>query len=225
MNDFLSTTFHVSSKDRIPFQCTGCGECCRHVRQSVPVESLDLFRLTKLLKAAGEEHIDCTDDFLDKYTDMALIDECGYFMFMLKVAEPDDACIFLKDNRCTVHAANPRACRIYPFVATPADHGGFEYLVSKEKTHHFTGTPVHVKGWMKERFTSEDREFINTDLGSAVAIAKLLRSIPDENKAQALMLFWRFKYSDFDLDEPFLPQYRRNMQRLTIALRALAVRP
>lgn len=224
MNDFLSTSFRVSSKDRIPFQCTGCGECCRHVRQSVPVESLDLFRLTKLLKATGED-IDCTDDFLEKYTEMALIDECGYFMFMLKVTEPDDACVFLKDGRCRVHSANPRACRIYPFVATPDDHDGFEYLVSKEKTHHFSGPPIHVKSWMKENFIQEDREFLKLDLGSAVAIAKLLRGIPDEHKAQAMMLFWRFKYSDFDLEEPFLPQYRRNMQRLTLALKTITARP
>ncbi len=60
------------------------------------------------------------------------------------------------------------------------------------------------------------------DMGSAVAIAKLLKTIPDDRKAHALMLFWRYKYSDFDLEEPFLEQYRRNLQQLILALKTLS---
>lgn len=221
MNDFLSTTFRVSAKERIPFHCSGCGECCRHVRQSVPVESLDAFRITKHLIAAGED-ISCIDDFLERYTEMALIDECGYFMFMLKVSGEGDACIFLKDNQCMVHDFNPRACRLYPFVAEPKQSGSFSFLISKEKTHHFCGSPIKVKNWMNRFFSPEDREFLQMDMGSAVSIAKLLRRIPDDKKAHALMLFWRYKYSDFNLDEPFLEQYRRNIRQLTLALKTLS---
>lgn len=221
MNDFLSTTFQLSSKERVPFKCIGCGECCRHVRQSVPVESLDAFRLTKLLKATNAD-INCIDDFLERYTEMALMDECGYFMFMLRVTEPDDACVFLKDNRCTVHDANPRACRIYPFVAGPDERGGFEYLVSKEKTHHFKGPTVQVKSWMKKHFSFEDRDFVQMDYGSAKKIAWLMRRVPEERQRQAVLLFWRYKYSDFDLEQPFLEQYQHNMQALIQALAKLS---
>ena len=112
IEEVLATTHRVSSCDRIPFRCTCCGECCRHVRQSVPVESLDAFRLAKLLRTRDEE-ITCMDDFIERYTELALLDECGYFMLMLKVTGKDDACIFLRDNRCVVHVAKPRACRIY----------------------------------------------------------------------------------------------------------------
>ncbi len=221
MNDFLSTTFRVSAKERIPFHCSGCGECCRHVKQSVPLEGLDVFRLTKLLKER-DETITCIDDFIERYTEMALIDECGYFMFMLRGVGTDDACVFLKDNRCIVHDANPRACRLYPFVAEPKEDGNFGFLISREKTHHFHGSPVKVKSWMNRFFPQEDREFLQMDMGSAVAIAKLLKTIPDDRKAHALMLFWRYKYSDFDLEEPFLEQYRRNLQQLILALKTLS---
>ena len=139
IEEVLSTTYRVSTHDRLPFHCTCCGECFRHVRQSVPVESLDAFRLARLLRERGKA-ITCMDDFVERYTELALLDECGYFMLMLKVTDVDDACVFLQENRCAVHAAKPRACRIYPFVAGIGDDGHPEYLVSREKTHHFKGT-------------------------------------------------------------------------------------
>lgn len=224
IEEVLSTTHKISPHDRIPFHCTCCGECCRHVRQSVPVESLDAFRLTRLLRES-DEGIVCMDDFTERYTELALLDECGYFMLMLRVTDTDDACVFLKDNRCTVHAAKPRTCRIYPFVAGIGDNGFPEYLVSREKTHHFKGSAVHVKAWMKRRFTEEDKAFLQMDLGTAPDIARLMRRIPEARRQQAMFLFWRYKYSDFDLEQPFLDQYARNLQQLRAALSLLAGQP
>lgn len=224
IEEVLSTTHRVSLHDRIPFHCTCCGECCRHVRQSVPVESLDAFRLARFLRETDEEII-CIDDFIERYTELALLDECGYFMLMLKVAGTDDACIFLKENRCAVHAAKPRTCRIYPFVAGIGDDGRPEYLVSREKTHHFKGSTVHVKTWMKRRFTEEDQTFLQMDLGSSLDIARLMRRVPETHRQQAMFLFWRYKYSDFDLDQPFLEQYAKNLLKLKAALSFLASQP
>ncbi len=221
IEEVLATTHRVSSCDRIHFRCTCCGECCRHVRQSVPVESLDAFRLAKLLRTQDEE-ISCMDDFVERYTELALLDECGYFMLMLKVTGKDDACIFLRENRCMVHMAKPRACRIYPFVAGLGNNGQPEYLVSREKTHHFKGPSVHVKSWMKRWFTAKDRAFLRLDLGTAPDIARLMRWIPETHRQQAMLLFWRYKYSDFDLNQPFLAQHEKNLQRLSAALSQLA---
>ena len=221
IEEVLATTHRVSSCDRIPFRCTCCGACCRHVRQSVPVESLDAFRLTQLLRTRNKEIV-CMDDFVERYTELALLDECGYFMLMLKVTGKDDACIFLQGNRCVVHKEKPRTCRIYPFVAGIGDNGRPEYLVSREKTHHFKGPSVHVKSWMKRWFTAEDRAFLQLDLDSAPEIARLMRRIPETHRQQAMLLFWRYKYSDFNLERPFLGQYEKNLQRLIAALSQLA---
>lgn len=207
----------VSSKDHIPFQCTCCGECCRHVKLSVPLESLDVYRMAKHLRTV-DHSIKSMDDFLDRYAEPALLDECGYFVYFLKVQEPDDACIFLENSRCTIHVANPRACRTYPFTADP---GTGQYLLTREKEHHFSGPPVKVKVWMKERFSKEDREYVKLDYGAAKEIAILMRSVPEIRKTQAVFLFLRYKYSEFDLDKPFLEQFRRNQERLIFALRAL----
>ena len=61
IEEVLSTTHRISPRERVPFHCTCCGECCRHVRQSVPLESPDVFRLTRLLRERDKGVI-CMDD-------------------------------------------------------------------------------------------------------------------------------------------------------------------
>ena len=49
------------------------------------------------------------EDVLAAYAEPVLLSENGYTVFMLKTVGADDACIFLKDNRCTIHSVHPRA--------------------------------------------------------------------------------------------------------------------
>ena len=214
-------TVGITPSSRVRFRCQGCGKCCLRVKEGVPVDSQDVFRMTKYLRDHGEDIL-CTDDFLARYAEPVLLDECGYFVYMLKTVGEENACIFLKDNRCTIHDENPRACRLYPFVVNPDPRGLHSYLLSREYPHHFTGPVVQTKSWMKKRFPKEDRLFLQTDFGGAKTLADLLRKIPDRNRTQAVMHFLRLKYSEYDLDQPFLDQYRRNQDKLIAILNRMA---
>ncbi len=50
MKEFLMKMVPVAASDRFPFQCRRCGACCHHVRQSVPLETLDAFRLASIIR-------------------------------------------------------------------------------------------------------------------------------------------------------------------------------
>ena len=214
-------TVGITPSSRVRFRCQGCGKCCLRVKEGVPVDSQDVFRMTKYLRDHGEDIL-CTDDFLARYAEPVLLDECGYFVYMLKTVGEENACIFLKDNRCTIHDENPRACRLYPFVVNPDPRGLHSYLLSREYPHHFTGPVVQTKSWMKKRFPKEDRLFLQNDFGGAKTLADLLRKIPERNRTQAVMHFLRLKYSEYDLDQPFLDQYRRNQDKLIAILNRMA---
>lgn len=207
----------VAPSERVSFRCTRCGACCRHLRESVPLNTLDAFRLAKYLRAQGEK-VDCLDSIFVRFAEPVPLHESGYSVYMLKTTGPDDVCIFLQNNRCTVQPAKPSACRLYPFAVEPKSMGQYTYLLSMEKPHHFKGGQVQVKRWMKENFPKEDREFMKTDLGTALGIVKLLMKIPEAERKRALVLFLWYKYADFDLDKPFLEQYRQNMAKLMIGL-------
>lgn len=221
MKEFLLKMVLIQSSEYFPFRCRMCGACCRHVKESVPMESLDAFRLARFLRDRGE-NIHSMDDVLELYADPVLLHESGYIIFMLKTVGPEDACIFLKDNRCTIHEANPRACRTYPISVGPDGHGGHEQYLSMEQLHHFDGPQMSVKKWVRNRCSQEDFEFWETDVGSAREIAMLLEKIPQNKMKQALMLFLHYKYSDFDLDQPFIRQFKGNNEKLLHALRNLA---
>lgn len=46
----------------------------------------------------------------------------------------------------------------------------------------------------------------------------LLKKIPESRKTEALLHFHRLRYSEFDLDKPFLEQFGRNQVKLTAIL-------
>lgn len=207
----------VTPSERVDFHCKRCGACCRHVRESIPLNTLDAFRLAKHLRAKGE-NITCLDELFARYAEPVPLHESGYSVYMLKTVGADDACIFLKENRCAIQQAKPSACRLYPFAVEPKGGGQYTYLLSMEKSHHFKGGQVQTRRWMKENFPKEDRAFTEIDMSTAVDIARLLIRIPEKERRQALALFLWYKYADFDLDKPFLEQYRRNTAKLLAAI-------
>jgi len=221
MPDELFDAVRVTPSARIRFRCMGCGECCRHVKETVPVDSQDVFRLTKHLRDSGKG-ISCTDQFIEQYTVPALLNECGFFVYFLKSVGNDDACVFLKDNRCTVQHAKPRACRLYPFMVEPNESGEHRYLVSYERKHHFRGPVIETRSWMKRNLPQEDREFLVEDYSHTRSIAMLLKKIPDTRKAGAIFHFHRLRYSKYDLDKPFLEQFLHNQEKLLAVLSKFA---
>lgn len=75
---------------------------------------------------------------------------------------------------------------------------------------------------MQRRCSKQDFAFWDEEYNTVKEIAQLLERVPECDKLRALMLFIRYKYSDFDLDKSFIEQYKRNNNRLIAALRRLA---
>lgn len=122
MDDQKTMVVSVHAKDCVDYQCRRCGQCCRHIKDSLMVESLDAYRLANYLR--GRDPNICTiDDVLTRYCEpMPLTQEC-FPIFMLKTTGTDDSCIFLKDGLCSIYEARPRTCRIYPFSVGPGERG------------------------------------------------------------------------------------------------------
>lgn len=91
----LKNTKQVELSDRVRFRCTRCGECCRHVDGVVVIESLDAYNIAKSLGIMVSEF------FID-YAEVHFLEDTEYPIFTLKATGKDNACIFLKGNRCTI---------------------------------------------------------------------------------------------------------------------------
>lgn len=198
----------VSSDDYFRYDCSGCGDCCRNIRDSVMVVSLDLFRLARFL---GLD----TSEVCLRYTDTAFL-AWGFPVLMLKTKQHIDACVFLRSSRCSVHSAKPRTCRAYPLGVGPDDDNPGEWLnfIVSKKQHHFTGRHRRVGDWLGENLTPEDREFVALDYSYTGELAKLIRAIDKRHEDEVLKLILFFKYLAYDTAENFPPQFTRNMEQL-----------
>lgn len=114
-------TMPVRDKDWIDFRCQQCGQCCRHIEEAVMVESLDAYQIAKYLRDHGHPEMNIGAFYLE-YTHAAMLTE-GFPVMMLNTAGPEQDCMFLKDNHCTIYPVRPRICRHYPFSVGPGSRG------------------------------------------------------------------------------------------------------
>lgn len=214
----------LGKREQFTFKCTRCGDCCRGIKESVMLESLDAYRLAQLLRQT-DSSIQMVDDMLLKYATPVPLTDNGFPIYVLKTLGEDDTCIFLKDNRCSVYPARPRTCRLYPITVGPGENGrDFEYLLCREKPHHFVGGTVRTKDWLRDNFKREDQEYIQEEYETITKIGQLMRSIGEHNQPQAIVALLFARYYDFDLDKPFMSQYRCNHEQLIKKLRDMSER-
>ena len=127
----------------------------------------------------------------------------------------------MKDGRCSVYEGRPHVCRIYPFSVRPGQRGRtFEfYRCVDQHAAHFADGQVLVKDWLYENFSREGREFWAAEGDTLPVLGRLLSSL-DANELQAgLSQILHYRYYNYDLDRPFMPQYKENMAALEQFLR------
>ncbi|MFC2154655.1 YkgJ family cysteine cluster protein [Candidatus Altiarchaeota archaeon] len=73
------------------FECLMCGNCCRF--RTIDMSSKDVERI----EAAGKK------DFYEKFE--------GAFRLKRK----NGRCVFVEDDKCTIHEIKPKVCREFPF--------------------------------------------------------------------------------------------------------------
>lgn len=176
---------------------------------------------TDMLEAKLIEGI---EDFLFRYCDPEPLTEEGFPIYMLKTKVPNGSCIFLTDGRCSVYPARTRTCRIYPLTVGPGERGrDFEYCLCLDRHQsHFTGSRVSVKDWLYQNFKREDKEYVKREYEIATELGKLMRAIDPAMRPGIVFKVLYYRYYNFDLDQPFQPQYEQNNRHLLADLHRIA---
>ena len=207
----MSDAVTVRPKDWVPFRCRLCGNCCRNLRGNLMPEQIDAYRLVRFLRERGE--VEYMEDFYTRYTYPDVLEDF-FPVFLINTVDPDDSCIFLKDGRCSVYEARPRVCRLYPFTAFPGQRGkAFHFFQCMDSNStHFSDGKILVKDWMYQNFSREDREFLTAESGTLLELGRLLKAMSTDGRKENLFQILYYRYYNFDLDKPFMPQYEKNMQ-------------
>lgn len=209
----MSSLTPVRPKDWADFHCRLCGNCCRDLEEQLMPEILDVFHFARYLREQGE--VEYIEDVYNRYTHVKMLEDC-YPIFVMNTTGPDNACAFLKDGRCSIYEVRPRTCRLYPFNAFPGQRGkAFEFYQSIDQhAAHYTGGKVLVKDWMYQNLKREDREFLTAESTTLLELGRLLRALSPEQMKENLFQILYYRYYNYDLDQPFMSQYERNMEEL-----------
>ncbi len=209
----------VRPKDQVPFSCRLCGNCCRHVEDSIMLEPLDAYNLGCCLREQGAA-VDNIEDVYGRYAHPSMLHDT-FPIFLLNTQGEDQSCVFLEGGRCGVYEGQPRVCRLYPFTVKDGDRGRrFAYYQCLDRhASHFQGGKVKIGDWMYHNFTRDARDFVEREAALLPEIAKLLKKLGPDGLRQFLFRLLYYRYYNYELDQPFLPQYQENQRRLIDALR------
>lgn len=209
----------VRPKDQVAFSCRLCGDCCRRVENSIMLEPLDAYNLGQYLRACGAG-VDNIEDVYGQHAHPSLLHD-AYPIFLLNTQGEDQSCVFLKDGRCGVYEGRPHVCRLYPFTVKGGDRGRrfmyYQYLDSHAS--HFEGGRVKIGDWMYRNFTKDAKAFLEMEASMLPELGALLRKLGPDGRRQFLFRLLYYRYYNYELDQPFLPQYQENQRQLILALR------
>ena len=216
----MSDAVTVRPKDWVPFRCRLCGNCCRNLRGNLMPEQIDIYRLARFLRERGE--VEYMEDFYTRYTYPDMLEDF-FPVFLINTVDPDDSCVFLKDGRCSVYEARPRVCRLYPFTAFPGQRGkAFHFFQCMDSNSaHFSDGKILVKDWMYQNFSREDREFLTAESDTLLELGRLLKAMSTDGRKENLFQILYYRYYNYDLDQPFMPQYKENTEELKRILQEL----
>lgn len=89
------------SHDNIIFECRQCGACCIGSGGNYVTEK-DILAIADFLKISEEK---MRRDFCEEFSQGTVL-----------AISREGACVFQKENICSIHPVKPRMCREWPFI-------------------------------------------------------------------------------------------------------------
>lgn len=131
--------------DTFDFRCTACGKCCKH-REDIILTPYDTFRLAEFFGRTPQE-------IIERYCEVYEGADSHFPVVHVPPVPPDNACPFLRNRKCVVHAKKPVLCRVYP-LARILGEGNPKYYFNGASCKHEPRT-VTVRDWIADVASGE----------------------------------------------------------------------
>jgi Fe-S-cluster containining protein len=198
------------------FKCYGCGKCCKN-RDDILLNAKDLFQLAK--------HMDLSpDQVVERYCEVYIGSQSGIPIVRLKPIGKNQVCPLLKDNRCSVHAAKPTVCALYPvgrylkaskidpsappetgYFVLPVTCGGHKKITVRSYLESF-GIPT------EDRFHTMWNETVM--LLSTFCNEAICRAVPEKRMISLWGGIYQLLYLAYFKEMEFQPRFEQNISTL-----------
>lgn len=185
--------------------CKGCSDCCRGMGQSIVLDPLDCFRLSRHLhKSFGE--------LLTGALELNVVD--GVILPNLKMAGDSEACAFLnEEGRCSIHVARPGICRMFPLGRIYED-GDFSYILQVHECPMPNKSKVKVGKWIDTPELKKNQQFIKDWHYYLKNVQEKLREAADEAliKDTSMRILNTFYLQPYDMEVDFYEQFYERLE-------------
>jgi hypothetical protein len=204
--------------DTLTFSCTRCGRCCRD-RDDVLLTPLDLFKIANHLNMkigeVMEQFCDCYEGQNSKIP-----------VVRIKPKSYQQTCPFLKKGICQIHSVKPTICALFPLGRmTNFETDEFMYFVQPAKCGK-AGRERTIRDWLDE-FSLLEEEHItilwHKKLAEvSLALHEVYEKI-DFNHGRINGFLLSTLYIMYDLEQEFLPQFERNLEKTSSIVKKIAM--
>ena len=202
----------LAAGEPFDFVCAGCGDCCRH-RRDLVLSGYDLYRIARRLGLPPRLTADafCKQEFAPQTLLPAVV---------LRPNARTGNCPFFEADACTIHAARPLACALYPLgqAIDPAT-AAMEYYVQLP----LCGARVPAQEQRTLQNYLDDAAMTaraGIDARWAVVCTQLSDKLQQAGGREnprylpAARRIARALYFDYSIQDDFYPQFNANTQAL-----------
>lgn len=186
--------------------CKGCSACCRGMGESIQLDPLDIFNLTKGLNTTFEQ-------LLAGAIELNVVD--GVILPNLNMNNERESCCFLNDEgRCSVHTFRPGICRLFP-LGRFYENRDFKYFLQVHECKNPNKTKVKVKKWIDTLNLQENKKFIIDWHYFIDDVQEKISKITDEALIKKIDLFilQHFFMEHYTETEDFYEQFNLRLEK------------
>lgn len=194
--------------------CHGCFACCQKMGQSIVLDPLDIYRLTKHLNVSFEQ-------LLADKIELNVVD--GLILPNLKMSGTEERCAFLnEEGRCSIHQFRPGICRLFP-LGRYYNNGSFQYFLQIHECKKENRTKVKVKKWIDTPDLKQNEKYILEWHDFVIELQEQLMEMTDESYSKKINLFLlqSFFVEPYDMQTDFYIQFGNRLVKTKAVIQQL----
>lgn len=185
--------------------CKGCSDCCRTVGDSILLDPLDIYNLSKVLSKSFAE-------MMESEIEIRMVDNLVIPNIIIQ-----DGCKMLDENgRCTIHAARPGYCRLFPLGRLYDDDGNFDYIIQINECDYPNKGEIKVSDWLGIENLDKYEQYIKDWHHFTKNISEYLDECDDETlyKKFSWLPLRLFLEPPYDPNRDFYEQFYERMRKI-----------
>ena len=186
--------------------CAGCSSCCEDMGESILLDPLDIYQLTKALACDFQT-------LLQKEIELHVSD--GMILPNLKMTA-ENVCPFLNtERRCRIHKFRPGICRVFPLGRIYED-GKLDYFLQTEGCVKENRSKIKVSKWLDTPELKKNQQYLIDWHTFRKKIEEILAAMTDENQKKTVTMFIlnTFYINAYNTETDFYPQFYVRLEKI-----------